>query len=85
MMKTQSTQAFKGIFDYINTMKFFVLCYSFQQRIAYVTSIVFILWNDQIFYTSKKKIFKVSEIFWLFDRDSSFSTRVMLSLFIPLF
>ena len=36
----------------------------------------------EFFTTSEKKVFKISEIIWRFDRVSPFSTEVMLSLFI---
>ena len=37
------------------------------------------------FTTSEKKVFKISEIFWVLERVSQFATRLMLSFLILLF
>lgn len=77
--KIKGIKPFKGIFDEPCSRMIFIY-YNFQQQITYVASIN---WGSLycgitifFFFTIlEKNVFKVSEIFWLFDRVSPFSTR----------
>lgn len=79
IVKTKGIKPFKGIFDEPCSRMIFIY-YNFQQQITYVASIncgIFVLWNNHFFFFTipEKNVFKVSEIFWLFDRVTPFSTR----------